>query len=602
MGENNVDSFFAGTTAGNGGLTKIGSGTLVITGTAFSHTGPTTIQAGALQLALASGTLTVSSSISGAGALQKYDSGTIVLTGTNTYRGTTLISSGTLRAGSSAAFSASSAIFINPLATLDVSSFNATIGSLTGSGTVTGSNGSLSTGGDNTSTTFTGLVLGPIRLIKTGTGSLTFNGNSFGSKQLVVDGGILNLGSSMDTSNFESVRIGPDGTLNFNVNGVGLTSPVSGVGSSSKITINANNITLGSPIFFNGFNHQGELTVADFTLNLQSLGFAQLGSFTHINTGTINALNGVAFGSGSTLYGSGTVNGKVSAQLGSVIQAIGNLSLGSSSTPAGFVSAGELRTRDNTVTLNSSSRATLGSLTTLGNGGSPGTVAATNGVLVDFGNSLVGYGTINTPNNLIQRSIINGTVEGNSGAQPITFTGWVKGVGTFTNVVFAGTWDPGFSPTLITAGSLGFSSTNNLIMELGGLTRGSQFDGIDATGNVNLAGALSITRINGFNPNVGDAFVLINRTGGTGIFAGLNEGDSFHGTDGGTYIISYQGMNYITNMMAPGANGFSVVIAAVPEPTTWALIGLGVAGCSWAGYRRSRKNNSLLDAEVIIGE
>jgi hypothetical protein len=174
----------------------------------------------------------------------------------------------------------------------------------------------------------------------------------------------------------------------------------------------------------------------------------------------------------------------------------------------------------------------------------------------------------------------------------------VKGVGTFNNVVFAGTWDPGFSPTLITAGSLGFSSTNNLIMELGGLSRGSQFDGIDATGIVNVAGTLSVARINGYSPNTGDAFVLVNRAGGSGTFIGLNEGDSFHGTDGGLYVISYQGINYMTNQLANGADGFSIVIAAVPEPTTWLLMGLGVTGGSWVGYRRLRKRTKALDTEV----
>lgn len=539
----------------------------------------------------------ITSPITGAGSIAITGFGTAKLSGNNTFTGPLTVAA-TLKAGSNTAFGSNSAVTVSSGATLDLNGFNVALGSLAGSGSVQSFYDSvLTVGGNNQSTTFSG-SLSNSDTTKVGTGSLTLSG--FINTNLNIQDGLVMLAASQGSSN--NTILTNNGRLALTVDGIS-TGRINGIGANSQIQVMANNTTLGSTNAFHGFVHQGILTVGSNSVTLNSQGFAQLGSLTGLTGGVINAPNGISLGSSSNLIGYGTINARVSAQLGSLIYAyIGNLSLGNSSSPAGFITAGDLRTNENTVTLNSSSRATLGSLTTLGNGGSPGTVAATNGVLVDFGNSLTGYGTINTPNNLIQRSIINGTVEGTSGAQPITFTGWVKGAGTFNNVVFAGTWDPGFSPTLITAGSLGFSSTTNLIMELGGMTRGSQFDGIDATGNVDLAGALSITRINGFNPNVADAFVLINRTGGTGTFAGLNEGDTFTGTDGGLYVISYQGMNYMTNMMAPGANGFSVVIAAVPEPTTWALIGLCVAGCSWAGYRRMRKGNAVLDSDVIIPE
>jgi hypothetical protein len=268
------------------------------------------------------------------------------------------------------------------------------------------------------------------------------------------------------------------------------------------------------------------LNVGGNTLTLNSAGYAKMGVLTTLAGGTINAPNGVSFGSGSNLSGHGTLNAQVTGELGSVIDADGALALGDSTSPAGFNFAGQLRTHANAVTLNSSGAATLGNLTVLGTASSPsspgpGILNAANGLVVNFGAAVTGFGTINSSNTLALHSVINGTVQGTSAAQPLTLTGWIKGVGSFNNVVFSGTYDPGFSPTLATVGSVSFSPTNVLNVELGGTTRGSQYDAVIASGNLTLGGTLRVSLIDGFSPAIGNSFDILDWSTLSGRFASI---------------------------------------------------------------------------------
>src|SRR5690606_9947983 len=113
--------------------------------------------------------------------------GTLILRGTglNTYTGPTtvghtgLLPAYTLQAGAPYAFSAASAMTVNQYGTLDLGGFDQEIGSLAGMGTITNNGAApalLVTGGDDTSTTFSGLIangMAPLGLMKTGAGTMT---------------------------------------------------------------------------------------------------------------------------------------------------------------------------------------------------------------------------------------------------------------------------------------------------------------------------------------------------------------------------------------------------------------------------------------------
>jgi autotransporter-associated beta strand protein len=340
-----------------------------------------------------------------------------------------------------------------------------------------------------------------------GTGfTLTLNGAGLDNQgTFTLDGGMLAVSNMTGSGNFLFDR----GTLTANQAGGNLNAAIVSNTVNTTINVSANNVSLGNAASFSGFNHLGTFNIGANSVTLRSAGYARLGILTTLTGGTISAPNGVAFATGSNFLGRGALNARVSGDEGSIIEANGTLALGDAASPAGYVSSGELRTRQFAVTLNSAAQATLGNLTTLGSGASAGTLNAANGLVVDFGHSITGFGTIGSTNTLAKRTIINGIAQGNSAAQPLTFSGYVKGVGTFNNVMFTGTFDPGLSTTRSTVGSIGFGSTNTLLMELGGTGRGSQYDAILASGNLSLDGTLAVSLINGFTPVAGNSFDLL---------------------------------------------------------------------------------------------
>jgi autotransporter-associated beta strand protein len=109
--------------------------------------------------------------ISGFGGLNKVGTGTLTLTGSTTYTGTTTISAGTIAGGSLNSLSQNSAFSIANGATLDISAASQIIGSLAGvlGSHVTLGAQTLTAGGDNTSTTFSGVITGTGPLVKIGT-------------------------------------------------------------------------------------------------------------------------------------------------------------------------------------------------------------------------------------------------------------------------------------------------------------------------------------------------------------------------------------------------------------------------------------------------
>jgi autotransporter-associated beta strand protein len=198
-------------------LTKIGSGTLTLTG-ANTYSAGTTINAGTLQLGNggASGSitgnvtnnavlsfnrnnlLTLNGAINGTGSVTQIGSGTTVLAGNNTYAGPTTISAGTLEAGSSTGLSPNSAFTVN--ATLDLNGFSNSIGSLAGTGTVVSNSATatLTVGGGNTNTTFTGVLqngAGVLALTKIGTGTFTLTGTNTYTGGTTISAGTLQLGN-----------------------------------------------------------------------------------------------------------------------------------------------------------------------------------------------------------------------------------------------------------------------------------------------------------------------------------------------------------------------------------------------------------------------
>jgi hypothetical protein len=301
-----------------------------------------------------------------------------------------------------------------------------------------------------------------------------------------------------------TIQIDPGASLS----GHGTVTGKISTSAGSTITADGGTLTLGDAGQFAAFSHQGELHVGAAAVLLQTQGFASLGPLTTLAGGTLSADNGIVIGPGSSVLGSGIVDAKISSGFGSTIQASGDLALGDANSYDGFYSDGTLVTGAYTVTINDLNQAVLGSLTHLGADGEGGSLVADNGLLVEFGKNVVGRGTIDTPDDELIPLMNNGAIIGDSPGA-IELTGYVKGVGTLENVMVSGTLSPGFSPVRLHATNLEIAATGELLMELGGLSGGSECDQLDVTGELHLGGTLRVSLIGGFSPDIGNTFDIL---------------------------------------------------------------------------------------------
>ena len=117
-----------------------------------------------------------------------------------------------------------------------------------------------------------------------------------------------------------------------------------------------------------------------------------------------------------------------------------------------------------------------------------GTLSAANGLVLNTGGSVAGFGTIDTPNNVATPLLNSGTFHGNSVSEPLTLPGYVTGAGSLDNVKLTGTYSPGPGPANASLGNAEYDG--ELSIEIGGTMAGSDFDQVNhilGSGVVNLA-------------------------------------------------------------------------------------------------------------------
>ncbi len=351
-------------------------------------------------------------------------------------------------------------------------------------------------------------------------------GSSAFSEQVTVDhsfGGVVNLPKGLE---FDGGVGGTDTVTIIGSAGIDAVasqatpdlSIASGIGSTG-MTITYRNVESLAMSALRRVSVDGNLSV-DVPISVSNQLSLDLGGVTTLAGGSITSNGPVALGSGELIVGSGNIAGRFAGEAGSGIFASGPLTIGTLSSGAGFLTRGELDVAGNIVTLLDANQAVLGSLTSLGNPLSNGNINASNGALIDFGNNLIGFGTLNTPNLSTKPTFINGNVDGTSLAKPVTLAGYVKGVGSLNNVSITGTYSPGFSPAAVTLGNVSYAASSVTIVELGGKLPGSEHDQLNHTGQAQLDGTLDLEIINGYQPVLGSSFTILTATGGiTGKFA-----------------------------------------------------------------------------------
>ncbi len=310
-----------GVISGTGALIKDGSGSLTLSN-ANTYSGNTTINAGTLAVTGSlgtsrsyagnisnSGVLTYNSSlnqtlsgiVSGTGSLSKLGVGTLTLSGANSYSGDTLINAGTLTVSGSLANT--SAVNILSGATYNLGASD-TVGSITGAGNITLNSYTLTSGGDNTSTNFSGVISGSGALTKSGNGILTLSGaNEYTGNTTVASGGTLKLANASALSSSSSVTVSSGGTLDLNGYSLSNTLNLAGTGVSSVGALynsSTSGITIGGIITLGGTASITSLGNITFNNAIRGVN-GQNYSLTLTATGKTITLNGL-IGEDPTAY------------------------------------------------------------------------------------------------------------------------------------------------------------------------------------------------------------------------------------------------------------------------------------------------------------
>ena len=257
IGNNNVLRVVSG---GILDTTNVGAGTTSITGGYLaSGTGNELI----ITQDNTGAPLTVSSRLIGATAITKSGAGTLTLSGNgNGFTGAVILQAGTLQVTGGSAFGDTSALTLvndpsNPTFSLAAGQAE-TIGTLSGGGTYGGTvnigTGSSLTINETAATTYSGFFTGSGTLVKTGTGTLTYQGlaPSFTGTVVINQGRFLMSGSGVGTM---------QGVSSFILNGGELYDVQDQSGSQNRIldtaTITLNNTAGGFGLYLNASYNGG---------------------------------------------------------------------------------------------------------------------------------------------------------------------------------------------------------------------------------------------------------------------------------------------------------------------------------------------------------
>jgi autotransporter-associated beta strand protein len=515
-----------------GGFT-LNAGTIIITGANSVGTGTFKINGGVVS---ASGTTTRTAPIVLGGDF------TNAGTGTQTWSGTVALGSATRT--------------INNTTTSGSRSYTGVISGADGSGLTFSGAGTGQTYIGNTANTFSG----PVAI--TG-GEVIFNNNgAFGnSTSITLDGGRLTIGSSSSGATITTATIAT--TRNIFVGSTAGTSL--SIGGSTGVTTYSGVIAdkLGSTGLL-AKQGAGALVLG---------GVSTYSGATSINNGTVKLTIGNNRLPTGTVVSIGQAS---SSNLGTLDLNGQNQQIAGLVSTTGTVASGTVK---NTVT--STAAATLDINVAAGATSSYGAGTAANSGAITGAISLkksgLGTQTLGDTNTYTGATtvdagklVINGSIS--TSTTTVNSTGTLTGSGTVgaVTVKSGGFIAPGNSPGTLNTGNITLEAGSSLGIEIDGATVGTQYDRLNVTGSVSLAGLLSMTMSGSYAPANGSLFFILANDGAdaiTGTFSNASVNGGTYTLGGQKFQISYAGDTVTSSF----TGGNDVVLQAVPEPASLLL-------------------------------
>ena len=486
---------FAGNISGGGGLTKTGSGTLILSG-ANNYTGGTVVSAGTLQGSTASlqGDITNNAAVvfdqaisgiyagvmSGTGSLTKTGGGTLILSGISTYGGGTTVNGGALSISQDANLGAAGGPLTLAGGTLQMTANIATSRATT-----------LGTGGGTfdvaTGTTFTqnSVIGGSGGLTKAGGGTLVLTQNNTYGGGTTISDGILQLGNG-GTTGMIAGNVVNDGVLAFNrSDNITFAGDIGGSGSVAymgpgTVTLTGNSTYTGGTAIIGGtvlagsdsaFGAAGKgLTIVGGTVQATT-------SFTMARPITLTTPGGTFDTNGYTL----TLQGTITGSGGLTKQGTGTLVLESVNTYGGAttINAGTLALSGTGSIAGSSGVALAASGATFDISGASGSqtiqdFAGVAGTSVVLGNNSLTFGTANSTSFAGSISGTGGLTKQGSGTLTLESYGGYSGATTINagTLAIVGAGGIGSSSLTVASGATfdisGSGNTENSVADLAG--------------------------------------------------------------------------------------------------------------------------------------